>query len=454
MTHTLFSQKTRRISPGLIVFLWFGAFVLLGTALLLLPAAHRPGGPEVDFVAALFTSVSAACVAGFSVVPLHDTFSMFGQCVILFLIELGGIGIMTLASFGLRLLGRRLSFTQHTAAADAIYQNDAATEFKRTFAQILRIAMAIQFIGAIVIGLTLIPEHWPKGEYALWAWSSVFHSVSAFCNCGFSIYPGDFMAVRDNTPFLAVILVLVLLGNVGHLVLNELYMLPAHIRSNPKRPFRISLHSRVVLTTTAAIVVIGTVALLLLDAGNPGGLTFWEAAFMTVSGRTVGFTITNPSTLPLSSLIIVMFLMFVGGSPGSCAGGVKTTSLAIWAARIRGAVQNNQTPTLFGFTIIPELVNRARALIAVATVWNAAGIFILSVIHPEEDFRTLLFEQISAFGTIGMTLDFTPHLNTLGRLWVVFSMLVGKLGLLSIVFYMHRKPRVSINRPYGKIMVG
>ncbi len=183
-------------------------------------------------------------------------------------------------------------------------------------------------------------------------------------------------------------------------------------------------------------------------------MTLWEALFSTVSGRTAGFTITPQTSLPLSSVFIVMFLMFIGGSPGSCSGGVKTTSLAIWIARIWGNIRNDPSTTLFGFSVSPELVNRVRILIAVATIWNIAGMFILSIIHPEENLRTIAFEQISAFGTIGMTMDFTRRLSTLGRLWIITSMLVGKLGLLSIAFFMSRPPRMDINRPLGRIMVG
>ncbi len=450
-----FDRKNKRISPTAMVFMWSGVFILLGTVLLRLPWSHRGPDIEIDFMTALFTAVSSACVAGFSVVNIHDAFSGFGQFVILLLVELGGIGIMSFASFGFQLLGRRPSLAQQSATADAIYQNDAATEFKRTFMQILQMTFLIQLAGAIVIAVTLVPTHWPSGEYGLLAWSAVFHAVSAFCNCGFTIYPGDLLdPVSGNTPFLAVLLVLVVLGNLGHIVLNEIYRLPGYIRRHVKKPFWISLHTRVALATTACVIVAGSIAIWALGAESGEGMTFGEAVFATVSGRTAGFTITRQSGLPLSSLIIVMFLMFVGGSPGSCAGGVKTTSIAIWAGRIRGSLRSEPGTTLFGFTIPPELVNRARALITVAVVWNIAGVFIFSIIHPEESLQTIIFEQVSAFGTVGMTMDFTQRLNTLGRLWVIASMLVGKLGLLSIVFYMSRAPRVSINRPFGRIMVG
>ncbi len=252
MARRTFDRKNRRISPASMVFMWSGLFILVGALLLWHPVSHKSADIEIDFVAALFTAVSAACVAGFSVVNLHNAFSGFGQLVVLLLVELGAIGIMTFASFGFRLLGRRLSLAQQSATADAIYQNDAATEFKRTFMRIFQMAILLQFAGAVVIAVTLVPTHWPKGEYGLLAWSAIFHSISAFCNCGFSIYPDDLMSQTENIPFLAALLVLILLGSIGHLVLNELYLLPGTIRRHVKKPFRLSLHSRVPSSSSSA----------------------------------------------------------------------------------------------------------------------------------------------------------------------------------------------------------
>ncbi|MCD8138378.1 MAG: hypothetical protein LUE17_01120 [Planctomycetaceae bacterium] len=158
---TLFRAKTiqNRMSPSLMVFMWFGGVILLGTILLWLPFSHQSNTIDLDFSAALFTAVSAACVTGLSVVNVHDTYTAFGQAVIFLLMEMGGMGIMTFASLGFRILGRRLSLTQQAATTDAIYQNDAATEFKRTFLQILKVTLAVQAIGAVVMGISLVPQH-------------------------------------------------------------------------------------------------------------------------------------------------------------------------------------------------------------------------------------------------------------------------------------------------------
>ena len=453
MARLLPRLRNQRISPTYMVFMWFGSFVLAGTVLLMLPWAHT--GPEVrvGFVAALFTAVSAACVTGLSVVNVHDTFSSFGQAVIFLLMEMGGMGIMTFATFGFRLLGRRLSLAQQAATTDALYQNDAASEFKSTFMQILRLTLSVQIIGAIVLLLCLAPSHWNNGDRGFLVWSAVFHSASAFCNSGFTLYQDGLAPVLDNIPFLVTILALVTLGGLGHFVLHELYRLPGYIRNHVKKPHWISLHTRVVLTMTAFLIVAGVAGIWILGTGDEGS-DLWHAIFETVSGRTAGFSIVHQNLLPLPSIILLVFLMFVGGSPGSCAGGIKTTSLAIWIARIQANLRNDPNVNLFGFTIAPELVSRARILMAVTMIWNVAGVFILAIAHPEENLQPLIFEQVSAFGTVGLSMDFTPRLNTLARLWICVSMFVGRLGPLSIALLVLPSSKVRINRPIGRVMVG
>lgn len=446
-------SRRRRVTPALMVFIWFGSFVLLGTFLLWMPFSHVSRNVQLSMVDALFTAVSAACVTGLSVINVHDTFSWFGQMVIFMLMEMGGMGIMTFASFGFRLIGRRLSMAQQAATADALYQSDAATEFKNTFMQILKITILIQFFGALAIGIVLYPIHGVEGQYGFLVWSSIFHATSAFCNSGFTLYQDDLFSLVGNIPFLVIILALVTLGGLGHMVLNELYSLPGYIRNHVKRPHWISLHTRVVLTMTGLLIVFGIMGIWVFGTGDQGS-TLWHAVFETVSGRTAGFSIVHQSRLPLPSILLVILLMFIGGSPGSCAGGIKTTSLAIWMGRIAANLRNDHNVNIFGYTIAPDLVSRARILMAVTMIWNVAGVFILSIAHPGENLETLIFEQVSAFGTVGLSMDFTPRLTSLGKIWVIMSMFVGRLGPLSIALWMVPSSKVAIQRPIGRIMVG
>ncbi len=236
------------------------------------------------------------------------------------------------------------------------------------------------------------------------------------------------------------------------MVLNELYQLPGYSRRRVKKPHIISLHTKVVLIVTTAILIVGVLLMWALGTGEHSSL--WTAIFETVSGRTAGFSITPQDKLPLPSTLLMLLLMFIGGSPGSCAGGIKTTSLAIWIARIGSNLRNDSNVNLFGYTIAPALVSRARVLMAVTMLWNITGVFILSIAHPDEHLQTLIFEQISAFGTVGLSMDFSSQLTDMGRLWIVISMFVGRLGPLSMALWMVPPSKVKINRPIARIMVG
>lgn len=447
------SQEKQAISPGQMVFLWFGGFVMLGTFFLMLPVAQLPNQPRIGFTNALFTSVSAACVTGLTVVNVAETFSFWGQLAIFILMEGGGMGIMTFASLGFRLLGRRMSMEQQAATTEAIYQNDAAGEFKNTFWRILRITAGIQLLGAVGMLITLY-SHAPEGtDSAFLVWSAFFHASSAFCNSGFTLYADGLMGHTNNIPFLLILLGLVLAGSLGHLVLNELWALPGELRKRRKKIHILSLHTKVVLTVTAGLLVFGVLSIWACGTA-PKTHNLWHAVFETLSGRTAGFSIMDQNAMPMSSLILVMLLMFIGGSPGSCAGGIKTTSIAIWIGRVAASLRGDTNVNLFGYTISTELVARARILMALTVLWNLLGVFVLALCHPYRPLAQLLFEQISAFGTVGLSMDFTPLLSTGAKYWVTLSMFFGRLGPLSIALMVVRPNHLRIGRPVGRIMVG
>lgn len=448
------SARKRATPPARLALYWFASFVLVGTVLLRLPWSHAAGGPGAGFSAALFTAVSAACVTGLSVVDVPATFNIFGQFIIAALLEMGGIGVMTFAHLGFRLFGRRASIAQQAALADSLFQSDAAREFGKSFRQIVKVTLCVQLVGALSLLVSALPRHLRDGD-GFWraAWAALFHSISAFCNGGFMVYPVALGGVSANIPFLAAILALITLGGLGHGVLVELSRLPALLGAKGRKPRLLSLNARVVLVTTAAVILAGIAGVWLFGAGagvsRPGG-----AVFQVMSGRTAGFAIVPVANMPLPSLLIMIALMFIGGSPGSCAGGIKTTSLAIWIAGVRANLRNDSKANLFGYVIAPDLVSRARILMALTMLWNLAGIFVLVVLHPRERLETLIFEQISAFGTVGLSMDFTPRLTVLSRLWIMLSMFVGRLGPLSIALWMAPAAKLSINRPVGRVMVG
>ncbi len=441
-------------SPNFLLAAWFFILLLLGTLLLALPWSHREGGPEVPLLAALFTAVSAFCVTGLTVVDTHDAFSFFGQLVILVLIELGGVGIMTFANLAAAMLGRRLSMAGQAALTDTLFQNDAALEFRSIFRSLLKAVVLIQLAGVAFLYLCL---HGDGRSAQFNLWSAVFHSVSAFCNAGFSIYRNNLEPVGGNIPFLAVIAVLIVLGGVGHGVLAEIYRLPRYLLGREQGARWLSLNSRVTLLMTGILLTAGALLMTAADYwyGSGGRAGIVHSIFHSVSARTAGFNSAPVGGIPLPTCLILCALMFIGGCPGSCAGGVKTTSLAIWIARIPSNLRHDTRVNLLGYTMPTHLISKARIIIALSTLWVIAGVVLLTLCHPDKRLDILLFEQVSAFGTVGLSMGLTTELTDISAIWIIMTMIMGKFGPMTVALWMvPHSTRADIGRPEGRVMIG
>lgn len=452
-----------RRSPQSLLVWGFAALILLGALLLLLPVSHLGG--RVGPLEALFTSTSAVCVTGLVVVDTAKDFTVFGQVVILILIQAGGLGVMTFAALLFRILGRRMSLSTQAALHDSFFQRDTASEFAVLFRRILAMVAGLEAAGALIIFLSLL-----RTETVGWAaYSAVFHSVSAFCNAGFSIYSKNLVEVRDNPILLATIMVLIVAGGLGHVVLRELWeRLVRQVggrRRSPGLPNqgandRLSYHARVVLLFTTLLVVGGTVSIVLFgltgDEPTVGGRV-WHALFQSVTARTAGFNSVNVAALPVASLVLLSVLMFVGGSPAGCAGGVKTTSLAVYFAQLRALLGRNSEPKLLGRSISSDTIQRVGRVFVLAATWNLLGIILLSATEAGPlgvNLEHVVFEQMSAFGTVGLSADVTPQLSVFGKLWIIATMFVGRLGPLTLATWVAsgRVPRVR--HPEGRLMIG
>lgn len=440
-------------SPQRILLSTFSLAILLGTLLLMTPWAQTSG--RVGWMEALFTATSAVCVTGLIVVDTGTAFTVFGQAVILLLIQVGGLGIMTFAAVAFQLGGARMPLAQQSALEDSFFQRDMAMEFSVMLRRILKIVFLLEGIGALVLFVGFCEEAPLLGA----VWLAVFHAVSAFCNAGFSLYSDSLMGVRGNGLVIWTVMLLIVTGGLGHVVLLELYRACRdRWKRNPPRTRTFSLHTRVVLWTSAILVGLGALLLWGLTRGEPGtqglaGVTI--ALFQSVTARTAGFNTAEIGAWPLPPLLLLVMLMMIGGSPGSCAGGIKTTTFAIWFARIRAALHGQEEVTIFGRMIPKELVLRSVGFMGLAVIWNLVGVFILSVCQPTGAFlRDLLFEQVSAFATVGLSTGITPELTTLSRLWIILTMLVGRIGPLTLVlsFLTTRKTRVGY--PEGRVMIG
>lgn len=438
-------------SPTFLLTLWFLVLLLAGTLLLWSPWSHQADGPEVSFLTALFTSTSAFCVTGLTIVDTPLAFSAFGQAVIAVLIELGGVGIMTFAALGFSMTRRRMSLASRAALNDALFQNNPVLELKRLFRDMLKAVLLIQLIGVALLYVAIVLH--PAGHVNP-LWSAVFHAVSAFCNAGFSIYENNLTQVAENYLFLLVIMVLVVLGGLGHGVLAELYQLRHIAYERRKRPHWLSANSHVVLVTTSILLVVGFIALAIVDQIFGTDVRIFDSLFHSVISRTAGFNSAPLEAIPLPSCLILCLLMFVGGSPGSCAGGIKTTSLAIWVARIRANLHHNTNVNTLGYSIPTHLLTKSRVIIALSCLWVIAGVFILTLSEPHAPLNALLFEQISALATVGLSMGLTPDLNWFSQIWIILSMIMGKFGPLTVALWMVAPVNASVRSPEGNILIG
>ncbi len=435
----------------------FAGAILAGTLLLLLPWSQTKG--DVGFVDALFTSTSAVCVTGLVVVDTGTVFTRFGQAVIVGLIQVGGLGIMTFTALVYLMLGRRLSLASQAALHDAFFQQDLGIAFRKQFIQILLITLSIELAGVLLLFAALLSRNVPVLQ-ALF--SAFFHAVSAFCNAGFSIYRDNLIGLRDNPLIMITLMSLIVLGGLGHTVLAELWqrgkgwVAGTMIDGRPS----LSTNTRLVLSTSLALIFAGWLGLLVL--GLTPSETNWDmklssALFQSVTSRTAGFNSVEIGLLPLSSLLLIIVLMFIGGSPGSCAGGVKTTALVISLAEFRAKLRGVDQVVILDRRVPSPILDRTMILIRLSVLWNLLGVLLLLATEAGKDgvgFHDVLFEQISAFGTVGLSTGLTDKLSVVGRLWISATMFVGRLGPLTLAMGVLPVKHLHVQYPESRIMIG
>jgi trk system potassium uptake protein TrkH len=427
----------------------FGGLIILGTFVLSLPFAH--GRQEVSLIDALFTATSAVCVTGLVVVDTGLDYSFLGQVIILLLIQGGGLGVMTFAGLAAMLLGNRMSLRSQAVVCDSLFQRHVADGFKQVFFGVLKIAFTVEIVGAVLLFFFLSRDK--PMIHSLY--SAIFHAISAFCNAGFSLYSANLIELRDNSGVMFTVMVLVILGGLGHFTLVEVRQRITNLKREQLN--WLSFHSRLVLGSSFLLIVVGAVGFLLFERESP---LSWSdkagaALFQSVSARTAGFNSVDIGSLSLASLFLLILLMFVGGSPGSCAGGVKTTTAAIWIARLGCRLVGRSDTIMFGRTIPVEIVRKVSVILALGLIWNTIGVLLLLATEAGAGaMHDVIFEQFSAFGTVGLSTGLTPKLSSLGKIWIIFTMFVGRLGPLTVALWMLRTDEEKVIYPDVKVMIG
>lgn len=438
-----------RLKPAQTLAMSFVLMILLGTLLLSVPQMVVDPS-KISFIDALFTATSAATVTGLSLFPISEFYRAGGQWVILLLIQLGGLGIMTFGAL-LSLITHRHIRLHDAVLLHGALETESVGTVKKEIQLIFLITLTIEAMGALLLWLSF-PSETPFPLF-----QAIFHSVSAFCNAGFSLFPNNLEGYVSEFSVNGVIAALIILGGLGFPVLNNLSQYP--LFNQGKSTWRLTFHSKLVLSTSALLLVAGTVGLLIFEyQGELKALAWHEkfvaAAFQSVTARTAGFNTLNLSLFSDGGLFLLMVLMWIGGSPASTAGGIKTTTFGVMIATLRAVLRGREEVELFNRRLSPAAIQKSLSL---AFISSALLVIFLMLMFLIEDgsFKSILFETVSAFNTVGLSTGITPRFSPLGKVILVAAMFVGRIGPLTLAFSLaERTSKGKYSYPQEKVIVG
>jgi trk system potassium uptake protein len=444
-------------NPSRISILGYALFILIGAFLLMLPVSATNKG--VGFINALFTATSAASVTGLSVVDTGRDFSLFGQLIILALIQVGGLGIMTLSTMLMMIAGIRPGMTSRVVVQDTFNLN-GMIDFKTILKDVIFFTFIIEGVGAALLIFYFLPNRTlPEAIYL-----SIFHAVSAFCNAGFALFSDNFIQFQQSWGFNLIIGFLIILGGIGFIVLSEV---------KRKAPFsrrelsHLSLHSKIVLSVTSILIISGTILITAMEWNNtlynlPIPEKFLAGFFQAVTTRTAGFNTLPIGNMVNEALFFMIILMFIGASPGSCGGGIKTSTAACLFSLGYSRFKGYERPRIFNRTISQESVGRAGSVTMVSALVVIVGTMMLlitesgrgSAILNRGKFIEMFFEVVSAFGTVGLSAGITGTLTAAGKLIITFVMFIGRLGPLVVAMAVSRTSAPRYSYAEENIMIG
>lgn len=439
-----------RFSPPQILIFGFAGLILAGALLLTLPVATLDGR-GLHFVDALFEATTAVCVTGLVVVDTATTFSPFGQGVMLALIQFGGWGIMTLATLIFLFLGKRISLRERLVMQQAlnVFTIEGVVRLTR---YVILVSLAVEGVGALFLSLRFIPQMgWGRG-----LWMSVFHSVSAFCNAGIDII-GGFRSLTSyvGDPLVSLTIAgLIIVGGIGFTVISDVYR---------HRSFaKLSFHTKLALTVTGLLLAIGTVVIYLLERTNPdtlGGLPWGSrllaSFFQAVTPRTAGFNTLDIGRMTPASQVFTIILMFIGASPSSTGGGIKTTTFAVLFLAVLAVSRGGEEVTAFKRRLSTGVVYRALALTSISMAVIILVSAALTITEPGRSFLALVYETTSAFGTVGLSTGITPGLSSVGKILIILTMFTGRVGPLTLASALGEQAlRPTYRYPEDQVMIG
>lgn len=445
-----------RLSTTHILMLSFLVFILIGTCLLSLPIASSTG-VSVGLVNALFTATTSSCVTGLVVIPTVSSWSMFGQVVILILIQVGGLGVITAMTGIAIMLDKRLGIANGLLLQDTL--NLTTMSGLVTFIKkVINGTFIVEGIGALLYMLVFIPEFGARG-----IWISIFNSVSAFCNAGIDIISENSLCDYATNPMINfTTCMLIVLGGIGYVVWWDLLKIFKN-RHKQKMKFRnLTLHSKIVLSATGFLIAFGAILIFVFEYNNPmtmQNLSLFDkiqaSIFQSVTLRTAGFTTINQEYLTNSSVMLSLLLMFIGGSPVGTAGGVKTITMVVLFASALATIRNENRVNLFDRAISKEVIKKSIAVVCMSFIIAFISTMLLSIC-TQTDFIKIIYEVISASATVGLSMNLTSSLNTIGKIIIIVTMYFGRVGPISlaIAFNIKSENKNIVKNPIEEISVG
>ncbi|MCK9271865.1 ATPase [Candidatus Falkowbacteria bacterium] len=460
------NYKKKYVNPAQLFVISFLLIITLGTIILTLPNATHSG---ISIIDALFTSTSAVCVTGLIVVDTGSYFTLFGQSVILLLIQLGGIGIMTFTSYFSYFFKGGATYQNQLMLKDMANADKLAEVFD-TLRKIIILTLVIELAGAVFVFFSVSETQFESLSSRIYF--SVFHAVSGFCNAGFSTLQNSLYETgfRFNFPLHLILAFLLIVGGLGFPILFNFYTYLRHLlldrllpklRNQPPRhrPWIININTRIVIITTIILLALGTVSIFILEYNNTmAGYSLWgklvTAFFGAATPRTAGFNTIDTGALHFSTILVVMFLMFVGASPSSTGGGIKTSTLALAFLNIYNLARDRSRIEIFRKQIAANSVHRAFAIITLSIINIGIAVFLITSFDPELEALSVVFETISAYGTVGLSLGITAALSSASKLVIIATMFVGRVSMLTIMVALLRRIKyLNYTYPTERILI-
>ncbi|MFA5321252.1 MAG: TrkH family potassium uptake protein [Smithella sp.] len=444
----------RHLTPTRIFVFSFAGLIMLGTVALWLPISASEN--NLRFVDALFTSASAVCVTGLTTINIGRDLSLVGQLITMVLFQIGGLGIITFSVVLFALMGRGISFKGHEIAQSTFMQSPRR-DFFLIIVRVLRYSFIIEGVGALLLFIRFIFDFPVEQAF----YHAVYSAVSAFNNCGYSLFDDSMMRYQGDILVNITVMGLIILGGIGFIVLHEIM---SRLRG---KQTKLSLHSKIVLITTAALILAGTVCIYFLEMNNvlSGAsikTSILTSFFQSVTSRTAGFNTVDVGMLTNSTILVIMLLMFIGASPGSAGGGVKTTSFSLLLLLIINRMRGNENVNVANRTIPKELIERTISIVfasamiigVIIAVLLLAGENNVAPLASRNQFIEYAFETFSAFGTVGLSMGVTPKLNDVQKYAIIIMMFIGRVGPLTLAFAWYSARRKGITYAEESVMVG